>query len=323
MSTAMTTATSSDGFVPNPDAAELAAVNQQIAASMQYPDVTTAEGLAAVRSADFAPSSDLKHAVSERTIPGPGGDLTLRIIRPEGPVKAVVIGIHGGGWCIGTPQQDDWINDHYAEHAQVATVSIDYRLAPEHPVPAPVDDCVAGALWVARNAAAEFGTDRLLLHGASAGGHLAALTLLRLRDEHPEVAERIAAVSLLYGAYDISGTPSQRLADRTTPVLPEHWLRGFLDNAFPGLDAEQRRDPYLSPLFAKLDDLPPALFTVGSLDPLLDDSLFMAARWQAAGNHADLDVWPDGVHGFNTMAPGTGHAVAERIASWFTTRLSA
>ncbi|MCX4780717.1 alpha/beta hydrolase [Streptomyces sp. NBC_01264] len=76
-------------------------------------------------------------------------------------------------------------------------------------------------------------------------------------------------------------------------------------------------------VFARLDGLPPALFTVGSLDPLLDDSLFMAARWQAAGNHADLDVWPDGVHGFNNMAPKTGHRVAERIASWFTTRLSA
>ncbi|WP_327304863.1 alpha/beta hydrolase [Streptomyces sp. NBC_01298] len=315
--------TSSDGFVPNPDAAELAAVNRQIAASMRYPDVTSAEGLGAVRGMAYSLARDPKHSVSERTIPGPGGDLTLRIIRPEGPVQAVMIDVHGGGWCIGTPREDDWINDHYAEHARIATVGIDYRLAPEHPVPAPVDDCVAGALWVARNSAAEFGTDRLLLHGASAGGHLAAVTLLRLRDEHPEVAGRIAAVSLLYGAYDISGTPSQRLADDTTLVLPDHWLRGFVANAFPGLDGEQRRDPSLSPLFAKLDGLPPALFTVGSLDPLLDDSLFMAARWQAAGNHADLDVWPDGAHGFNTMAPKTGQAVAERIASWFTTRLSA
>ncbi|MFD5625475.1 alpha/beta hydrolase [Streptomyces sp. NPDC127072] len=315
--------TSSDGFVPNPDAAELAAVNQQIAESMQYPDVTTGEGLAAVRGADFALSRDVKRSVSERTIPGPGGDLVLRIIRPEGPVKAVMIDIHGGGWCIGTPQEDDWINDYYAEHSRIATVSIDYRLAPEHPVPAPIDDCTAGALWVAENAVAEFGTDRLLLHGASAGGHLAAVTLLRLRDEHPEVAERIAAISLVYGAYDVSGTPSRRLADHTTLVLPRHWIRGFIDNAFPDLDGEQRRDPSVSPLFAKLDNLPPALFTVGSLDPLLDDSLFMSARWQAAGNHADLDVWPDGVHGFNNMAPNTGHAVAERVSSWFNARLSA
>ncbi|MFJ4633994.1 alpha/beta hydrolase [Streptomyces sp. NPDC088847] len=315
--------TSFDGFVPNPDLGELAAVNQQIAETMQYPDVTTSEGLAMIRGMDYALSRDLNQSVSERTIPGPGGDLKLRIIRPEGPIKAVMIDIHGGGWCLGTPQEDDWINDYYAEHSQIASVSVDYRLAPEDPFPAPVEDCVAGALWVAQNAVAEFGTDRLLLHGASAGGHLAAVTLLRLRDEYPEVAERIAAVSLVYGSYDVSGVPSRRQADHNTLVLPVHWINGFVDNAFPGLDGEQRRDPSISPLFAKLDNLPPALFTVGSLDPLLDDSLFMSARWQAAGNHADLDVWPNGVHGFNNMAPKTGHAVVERISSWFTARLSA
>lgn len=127
--------TSSDGFVPNPDAAELAAVNRQIAETMQYPDVTTSEGLGAIRGNVYALSVELSQSVSERTIPGPGGDLRLWIIRPEGPVKAVMIDIHGGGWCLGTPQDDDWINDYYADHSQIASVSIDYRLAPEYPFP--------------------------------------------------------------------------------------------------------------------------------------------------------------------------------------------
>ncbi|MBT2415145.1 alpha/beta hydrolase fold domain-containing protein [Streptomyces sp. ISL-12] len=315
--------TSSDGFVPNPDAAELAAVNRRIATMMRYPDLTTPEGLAAVRATDFSPGGDLSHPVSERTVPGPGGELTLRIIRPEGPPEAVMIGIHGGGWCTGTPAEDDWLNDYYAGHSHVATVAIDYRLAPEHPMPAAVDDCLTGVLWVAEHAAAAFGTERLLLHGASAGAHLAAATLLRLRDEHPRVAARIAAAGLLYGAYDLSGTPSQRLADDHTLVLPAHWIRGFAANTFPDLDAERLRDPALSPLYAQLDGLPPALFTVGALDPLLDDSLFMAARWRAAGNHADLDVWPGGVHGFDTMGPRTGRAVAARVSSWFSARLAA
>ncbi|WP_405976439.1 alpha/beta hydrolase [Streptomyces sp. NBC_00988] len=99
-------------------------------------------------------------------------------------------------------------------------------------------------------------------------------------------------------------SPSRRFADHATLVLPSHWVRGFVAHAFPGLDDEQLRDPSRSPLFAKLDSLPPALFTVGTLDPLLDDSLFMSARWQVAGSRADLDVWPHGVHGFNNMAPG-------------------
>ncbi|MFJ9098104.1 alpha/beta hydrolase [Streptomyces sp. NPDC102405] len=99
-------------------------------------------------------------------------------------------------------------------------------------------------------------------------------------------------------------SPSRRFADHATLVLPGHGVRGFVANAFPGLDDEQLRNPSLSPLFAKLDNLPPALFTAGTLDPLLHDSLFMSAHWQVAGNHADLDVWPDGVHGFTTRPPG-------------------
>jgi acetyl esterase/lipase len=75
-----------------------------------------------------------------------------------------------------------------------------------------------------------------------------------------------------------------------------HW---FTDNFLPGLDAEQRRAPEISPLYADLRDLPPALFSVGTLDPLLDDSLFMAARWLAAGNEAELRIYEEAVHGFN------------------------
>ncbi len=80
----------------------------------------------------------------------------------------------------------------------------------------------------------------------------------------------------------------------------------FTDNFVPDLDAEARRAPDVSPLYADLRDLPPALFTVGTADPLLDDSLFMAARWEAAGNETDLRVYADGVHGFNAFPIGIG-----------------
>ncbi|MBW8792939.1 MAG: alpha/beta hydrolase fold domain-containing protein [Streptomyces sp.] len=118
-------------------------------------------------------------------------------------------------------------------------------------------------------------------------------------------------------------SPSRRFADHATLVLPGHGVRGFVANAFPGLDDEQLRSPSLSPLFAKLDNLPPALFTAGTLDPLLHDSLFMSARWQVVGNHADLDVWPRRRPRLHNTAPGTGRAVVERISSWFNARLSA
>lgn len=307
-------------FVPTPDLAELAAVNQRLA-TMEHPDAGTAEGLAVLRATDFAAHRTTSRPAEDRTIPGPAGDLRLRVIRPDGPPQAVLVDVHGGGWSIGSPEEDDGINDHHATRLRLATVSVDYRLAPENPYPAALDDCVAAARWVGEHAVEEFGTGTLLLRGASSGGHLAAQTLLRLRAEHPDVFAMFAAVSLVYGIYDLGMTPSGRAATGDTLVLPDHWLKAFSRNSFGDLDPESLRDPAISPLYADLTGLPPALFTVGDLDPLLDDSLFMAARWRSAGNTADLDVWPQGVHGFDTMAPKTGMAVLDRVSSWFAAQL--
>jgi acetyl esterase len=311
-----------EAFVPTPDLAELAAVNTHLK-TMAHPDVSTAEGLAALRSTDFTAHRAVTHPVADRIIPGPAGELRLRVIRPAGPLRAVLFDIHGGGWSIGTPEETDGINNHHATALGIATVSVDYRLAPEHPYPAALDDCVAGARWLGEHADAEFGTGTLLIQGASAGGHLAAQTLLRLRDDSPGILARFAAASLVFGVYDLGRTPSQRAATADTLVLPDPWLRAFSTNAFGDLDPESLRDPAISPLYADLTGLPPALFTVGDLDPLLDDSLFMAARWRAAGNHTDLDVWPQCVHGFINMAPKTGAATLDRISSWLGSRLAA
>jgi acetyl esterase/lipase len=81
-------------------------------------------------------------------------------------------------------------------------------------------------------------------------------------------------------------------------------MRWFSDNFLPGLEGDQLRDPAISPLYADLTGLPPALFTVGTADPLLDDTLFMAARWEAAGNETDLRVYADGIHVFNAFPIG-------------------
>lgn len=287
---------------------------------MEYPDLSEPENIAGFRALGTMgrPLSELAHDI---TIDGPAGDLRLRIIRPDGPVSAVMIDVHGGGWTLGLPEEDDWINDLYATQAGIASVAMEYRLAPELPSPAALEDVVAAALWIAEHAQEEFGTDRLLVQGASAGGHLAAQLLLVLRDEHPEVFARIAAASLVYGVYDIGQTPSQRRAGDAV-MLPDHWIASFIDNYWPGLDAEARRDPAISPLYADLTGLPPALFTVGSLDPFLDDSLFMSGRWAAAGNRADLEVWEGGPHGFNNISPTTGAAVVDHVTTWFTARLA-
>ena len=146
----------------------------------------------------------------DRAVPGMGEGATVRIIRPEGrEPTGVYLDIHGGGWVIGRARMSDQANLALVDAFGLATVSVDYRLAPEHPYPAPPDDCEAAAAWLVENAAAEFGTERLLIGGGSAGAHLTAVTLLRLRDRHGYTG--FLGANLVYGVYDLSMTPSQRL----------------------------------------------------------------------------------------------------------------
>ncbi len=293
--------------------------NQLVAAFMeQVPSFATPEGLAALRSNDgFFATPPVDHAeVGE--IPGPGGPIPTRTIRPlTRGVRAVHLYLHGGGWCIGSAASNDAAAVALAEAAGVAVVSIDYRLAPEHPFPAGPDDCEAAALWLIDQAHDEFGTEVLTIGGASAGAHLAALTLLRLRDGHgAEAVGRFRLADLLFGAYDLGLTPSARDSHELL-VIPRTMLDACMAHALPGLDPEARRDPQWSPLYARLDGLPPALLTVGTLDPLLDDSLFLYQRWAAAGSPAELHVYPDGVHGFPAFPTEMGRISRERMLDWY------
>jgi acetyl esterase/lipase len=240
-------------------------------------------------------------------MPSRGGGLRARVLSPEGEAAGVHLYFHGGGWTLGAADLQDVRLAELARDTQLVVASLEYRLAPEHPFPAAPDDCEDAALWLLERGARELGAPGVLsIGGESAGAHLAALTLLRLRDLHG-VRDGFRAANLVYGLFDLSGPPSWRmLADPL--VLTHEGMSWFIDNFLPGLGAEQRRDPSISPLYADLGGLPPALFTVGTADPLLDDTLFMSARWEAAGNAAQPLVYADGVHGFNTYPLGLGRA---------------
>ena len=187
----------------------------------------------------------------------------------------------------------DGLLTNLAREAGLAVVSVGYRLAPEHSFPAGLEDCLAAAEWLIDHASAEFGTDRLLIGGESAGAHLVASTLLHLREAGKGGAYR--AANLSYGCFDLSLTPSMVSAQGTT-FIDCAAVAGMAADYAPGADL---RDPGVSPLYADLTGLPPALFTVGTIDPLLDDTLFMHARWLAAGNEGELALSAGGVHGFN------------------------
>ncbi|MGW4689790.1 alpha/beta hydrolase [Streptomyces sp. NPDC004244] len=228
--------------------------------------------------------------------------ITARVFVPD-RVDGVYLHFHGGGWTFGSADGQDERLWRLAEQTRLAVVSVDYRLAPEHPFPAGPDDCEAAARWLVDHAATEFGTGRLLIGGESAGAHLSVVTLLRLRDRHG-LTGAFRAAQLLFGPYDLSMTPSQRSFGSKQLLSNTDTLRWTYELFTPGMSAEQRRDPDVSPLFADLTGLPPARIVVGTEDPLRDDSLFLAARWQAAGAPVQLGVVAGAMHGF-TLYPLT------------------
>ncbi len=299
-------------FDPSAIDPETAAFNAQLEKLLEagpwYPEQTPEE-LRALREAGkgIAGPIVLVEQARERSIPGPAGPVPVRLFVPD-EVAGVYLHIHGGGWVLGRAHHRDPALWALANACKVAVVSVDYRLAPEHPYPAGPDDCEAAALWLVRNARSEFGADRLVIGGESAGAHLSAVTLLRLRDRHGITS--FAGAVLSFGAFDLSGTPSVRRWGQRRLVLNTSAIQWFTDHFVP---ERLRRDPDVSPLYADLSRMPPALFSVGTLDPLLDDTLFMHARWLAAGNRAELAVYPGAAHGFDRFPIRVGRDATVRI----------
>ena len=252
---------------------------------------------------------------SVKYIRGPGGNLALRIFKPD-TIRAVVLDIHGGGWQAGNAAMDDNLNDEMARICKVAVVSVDYRLAaPENPFPACITDCNAAAKWLVTNAIKEFGTDKLFISGASAGGHLAATTTLYIRDSLHAI-DKVKGVNLLSGCFDLSHTPSSRMATDSTLILNKEVLGNIWEQVFHGWSKERLQKPQYSPLYADLANLPPALFTIGTTDPLIDDTYFLEARWRLAGNKTFLAVYPESPHAFNLFPTKMAMAANKKVFQW-------
>ena len=299
-------------FSPHAVAESTRAFNEAVAQATAAMPAVAEIPLSELRSAQAggvlsaAPQRPSSLTARTRVVPGGRLNVPIRVIAHPEP-RGVYLHIHGGGWIIGTAEQADPFNIELAEQLGVTVVSVDYRLAPEAPYPAAPDDCEAAALWLVEQAEREFGTSRIIVGGESGGAHLSAVTLLRLRDRHGFTG--FAAANLVCGGFDLTLTPSARRWGDQPGLLNTSTLNWFIDNFVPSAD---RRDPDVSPLFADLEGLPPAFFTVGTEDPLLDDTLFMHARWLASGNTAEIFVGPGGLHGFTVFPTELGVAALER-----------
>jgi acetyl esterase/lipase len=256
----------------------------------------------------------------EREVAG----VRCRVFVPEQqPARAVYLHFHGGGMILGAPEMSDGGNLAFCRRFGMAVVSVDYRMAPEHPYPAGPDDGVAVAAWLLEHAEEEFGSARLLIGGESAGGYMAAAVLLRIRDELG-AGHRVDGANLVFGVYDWGRSPSQRGTRPTDmpDILDPAGIEFFVECYLPGMTDDERRAPEISPAFADLDDLPPALMAVGSADHLLDDTLMLASRWAAAGNEVDLFVAPDMPHAFMAYPCAISTRWIEQADQWFAGILS-
>jgi acetyl esterase len=252
----------------------------------------------------FAPLNHGGPAVASTrdfAIPGRRGDVPARLYVPHGarPTTPGLLFLHGGGFVIGNPDTHDRLARELAHGLAARVVSLDYALAPEHPFPHGLDDCVDAARWLGEHGAT-LGIDprRLLIGGDSAGANLSAATALRLRDERRGPALRAAL--LIYGRFADGDTPSLLAWGDRDLVLSRTVMDWFHDLYTGGRALAS--DPYYAPLNATdLTGFPPAILVCGTLDPLLSDSQLFADALRNAGVPVELHVVEDGIHAFVQM----------------------
>ncbi|MFI8890435.1 alpha/beta hydrolase [Streptomyces paradoxus] len=257
--------------------------------------------------------------VEDRQVPGPQGepDISLLICRPAAAESAgprpVIYHVHGGGMVIGNNRVGVDVPLAWAQALDAVVVSVEYRLAPEHPHPAPVEDVYAGLLWTADHAA-EIGADpeRIVIAGASAGGGLSAALALLTRDRKgPQPIGQVLMCPMLD---DRNDTPStHQMAGLGV------WDRTANETGWTALLGSRRGGPdvpaYAAPARAEdLTGLPPAFLDVGSAETFRDEVVAYASRIWQAGGVAELHVWPGGFHGFDGFAPQAAVSQAARGA---------
>jgi len=260
-------------------------------------------------------------SASDRAVPGPAGDITVRVYRSAGAPapgpRPLVVYFHGGGFVFGELRLGDWLCSEVALKIGAVVVSVDYRLAPRHRFPAAVEDCYAALTWAADHAAELGATGPLGVMGESAGGTLSAVMCLLARDRG---GPAISHQALIYPATDL--TPHHRAgADPNAPFLSAGEMDVYR-RLYLGPDGDTS-DPMASPLLAEdHSNLPPALIQVGEHDPLREDGRRYAAALRAAGVPVRLTDYVGMPHGFINF-PGLSRMAPQALSELYTEQAAA
>ncbi len=267
----------------------------------------TSEALLSMPAFYMRPLADLrqeqlawsqKNALNDaawRTIEKLPSPLRLRTFR-AGENLPICVHVHGGGWVMGGADHQDAYLDELSVKAEVCIASVAYRLSPENPFPAGLDDVTRALRHFLDDDTTSQYSDKIVVCGESAGANLLVGALVRLRS-HKNFS-RIRGAFLNYGTFDLTGTESLRAAADHGRFLDLQAARWFTQLYIDNRDA---KNPEVSPAFANLQGLPPACFLVGDEDPVVDDSRLLHRRWQEAGNTACLQIVPAGLHGMLEM----------------------
>ncbi|CAB1076308.1 Esterase/lipase [Olavius algarvensis Delta 1 endosymbiont] len=265
-----------------------------------YQDLSPTEARQQMR--DHAPPVQPNLAVEKvvgRTIPGPEGNIPIRLYYPAGDgLFPTVVYFHGGGWVIGDLETHHAFCHALAKSSGCLVVAVDYRLAPEHRYPAAVEDAYAATKWVAENAETiQADPDRFAVCGDSAGGHLAAVVSMMARDRKgPGIDLQILIYPITDCRFDTPSYDENREGYMLTRDLMK-WFWNYFIN-----DESEADDPYVSPLRAKdLSGLPPALILTAGYDPLRDEGEAYGRRLQEAGVNVTLSRYPGMIHAFIRM----------------------
>jgi acetyl esterase/lipase len=250
-------------------------------------------------------------AVDHLDAPTPDGPIRIRRYHPRGvtPDAPLVVNLHGGGWVLGDLDGNDWYCGTLAAEAGAVVVSVEYRLAPEHPAPAATSDCLAATRWLADHASEVGATGPLVVTGDSAGGNLAALVAVAARDAG---GPDIALQALIYPSTDLTMSSPSTFELSDAPILGRPDMEAFVRH-YLGPHGDPA-DPALSPLHVEdLAGVAPALVITAEHDPLRDEGRAYADRLRAAGVPTRWTEYAGMPHGFVSL-PGVCRSAPQAVA---------